>query len=79
MNERVEDVVRLFFLGVLCIVYIVYFLFLFNGISMPPKCKENLIDKPRKSEKERATEKSHKDTIYIIVANECAQTRNVNN
>lgn len=79
MNERVEDVVRLFFLGVFCILLIVYFLFAFKGASMPPKSKENLIDKPRDIEKERPTEKSHKDTIYIIVAIECAQTRNVNN
>lgn len=79
MNERVEDLVRLFFLGVFCILLIVYFLFAFNKASMPPKCKENLIDKPRDSEKERATEKNTKDTIYIIVMSEYAQTGHVNN
>lgn len=79
MSERVEDLVRLFFLGVFCILLIVYLFFAFHGVPMSPKCKDNLIDKPRGIEKERPTEKSHKDTIYIIVAIECAQTRNVNN
>lgn len=46
---------------------------------MPTKCKDNLIDKPLDSEKERPAEKSHKDTIYIIVVSEYAQTRHVNN
>lgn len=79
MNERVEYVVRLFFLGVFGIFLIVYFLFTFKRTSMPPKCKDNLIDKPRDSEKERPAEKRHKDTIYIIVVSEYTQTRHVNN
>lgn len=79
MSERVEYVVRLFFLGVFGIFLIVYFLFMFKGTSMPPKCKDNLIDKPRDSKKERPAEKSHKDTIYIILVSEYAQTRHVNN
>lgn len=78
MNEREEYVVRLFFLGVFGILLIVYFLFTFKWVAMPPKCKDNLIDKPRDNKKDRAEEKRTKDTIYVVVVSEYAQTRHVN-
>lgn len=64
MSERVEYVVRLFFLGVFGIFLIVYFLFMFKGTSMPPKCKDNLIDKPRDSKKRGPQRKATK-TLFI--------------
>lgn len=75
MNERIEYMVRLFFLGVFGIFLIVYFLFTFKGVAMSPKCKEDLIDKPRDNKKDRTEEKRTKDTIYVIVVSEYAQTR----
>lgn len=75
MSERVEHVVRLFFLGVFGIIYIVLFYLSIIRPMIGPELKQDHRDYPCGSKDNSTREESPRDTIYLIIRNEANETR----
>lgn len=75
MSERVEHVVKLFFLGVFVILYIVLFYLSIIRPMIGPKFKQGQRDNPWCSKDNSTREESPRDTIYLIICNEVNKTR----
>lgn len=74
MSERVEHVVRLFFLGAFGIVYIVLFYLSIIRPMIGPKLKQDQRDYPWCSKEDSTRKENPRDTIYLIIRNEVNKT-----
>lgn len=75
MSERVEHVVKLFFLGVFVILYIVLFYLSIIRPMIGPKLKQDKRDYPWYSKENSTRKENPRDTIYLIIRNEIDEAR----
>lgn len=75
MNERVEHVVKLFFLGVFVILYIVLFYLSIIRPMIGPKFKQCQRDNPWYDKEDSTRKENPRDTIYLIIRNEVDEAR----
>ena len=75
MSERVEHVVKLFFLWVFVILYIVLFYLSIIRPMIGTKFKQGQQENPWCSKNNSSRKESPRDTIYLIICNEVNKTR----